>query len=109
MKKFLTIIGLFLATVTFAQTTDSTSCCKKEGRTIDLLGYSAEELKLYIQSLFTEGMTWENYGEWEIDHIKPVSKWEKTSLPSEVNALSNLQPLWKEDNIKKYNNYKESN
>ena len=42
-----------------------------------------------------------------IDHIKPLTKWEETSLPCEVNALSNLQPLWKEDNIKKYNNYKE--
>lgn len=104
MKKFLTIIGLFLATVTFAQTTDSTSCCKKEGRTIDLLGYSAEELKLYIQSLFTEGMTWENYGEWEIDHIKPVSKFDKNTPPSVVNALSNLQPLWKTENRSKFNN-----
>ena len=29
MKNLLTIIGLFLATMSFAQTTDSTSCCKK--------------------------------------------------------------------------------
>jgi len=77
---------------------------KKEGRTIDLLGYSAEELKLYIQSLFTEGMTWENYGEWEIDHIKPVSKFDKNTPPSVVNALSNLQPLWKTENRSKFNN-----
>jgi hypothetical protein len=67
---------------------------KKEGYTIDLLGYSAEELKEHIESLFTEGMTWDNYGEWHIDHIKPLSSFEKTSKPSEVNALSNLQPLW---------------
>ena len=82
---------------------------EKQGKTIDELGYSSLQLKEHIESLWIEGMSWENYGEWEIDHIKPLTKWEKTSLPSEVNALSNLQPLWKEDNIKKYNNYKESN
>ena len=82
---------------------------EKQGKTIDELGYSSLQLKEHIESLWIEGMSWENYGEWEIDHIKPLTKWEKTSLPCEVNALSNLQPLWKEDNIKKYNNYKESN
>lgn len=80
---------------------------EKQGKTIDELGYSSLQLKEHIESLWVEGMSWENYGEWEIDHIKPLTKWEETSLPSEVNALSNLQPLWKEDNIKKYNNYKE--
>lgn len=77
---------------------------KKEGRTIDLLGYSAEELKLYIQSLFTDGMSWDNHGEWEIDHIKPVSKFDNETPPSIVNALSNLQPLWRTENRSKFNN-----
>jgi hypothetical protein len=67
---------------------------KKEGKTIDILGYSPLELKKHIESLFTEGMSWENYGEWHIDHIKPVTKFDKNELPSTVNALSNLQPLW---------------
>jgi hypothetical protein len=76
---------------------------KKEGRTIDLLGYSAEMLKLHIQSLFTEGMSWENHGEWEIDHIKPVSSFDKDTPSSVVNALSNLQPLWRTENRTKFN------
>jgi hypothetical protein len=67
---------------------------KKEDLTIKLLGYSALELKNHIQNLFTTGMTWENYGEWHIDHIKPVTLFEKTTPPSIVNALNNLQPLW---------------
>ena len=67
---------------------------EKQGKTIDELGYSSLQLKEHIESLWVEGMSWENYGKWEIDHIKPLTKWEETSLPCEVNALSNLQPLW---------------
>jgi hypothetical protein len=50
-------------------------------------------------------MSWGNHGEWEIDHIKPVTAFNINELPSIVNALSNLQPLWKRDNRQKYNNY----
>lgn len=39
-------------------------------------------------------MSWDNYGDWHIDHIKPVSCFDKTTLPSIVNALENLRPLW---------------
>lgn len=66
----------------------------KEGHTIDLLGFSALDLKNHISSLFTEGMSWSNYGEWHIDHIKRVRDFDKDTLPSIVNALSNLRPLW---------------
>lgn len=76
----------------------------KEGHTIDLLGYSALELKQHLESLFTEGMTWDNQGIWHIDHIKPVSKFDPETPMNVVNALSNLQPLWGPDNIKKSDN-----
>jgi len=66
----------------------------KEGHTIDLLGYSAIDLKNHISHLFTDGMSWNNYGEWHIDHIKRVSEFDKGTRPSIVNALSNLRPLW---------------
>lgn len=77
---------------------------KKEGKTIDILGYSPLELKKHIESLFTEGMSWDNYGEWEIDHIIPVSKFPLDTDIKVVNTLSNLQPLWWKDNNKKSNN-----
>jgi hypothetical protein len=76
----------------------------KEGHTIDLLGYSALELKQHLESLFTEGMSWDNQGTWHIDHIKPVSKFDPETPMNIVNALSNLQPLWGPDNIKKSDN-----
>lgn len=66
----------------------------KEEDTIDLLGYSALDLHNHMISLFTDGMSWSNYGEWHIDHIKAVYKFDKDTHPSIVNALSNLQPLW---------------
>jgi len=66
----------------------------KIGKTIDLLGYSSDEFRIHIESLFTQGMTWENHGEWHIDHIKDVSLFEEGTHPSVVNALSNLRPLW---------------
>jgi hypothetical protein len=67
---------------------------KKEGKTVELLGYSAIELKEHIEKLFTPGMTWENYGEWHIDHIKPVCSFDSNAHVSIVCSLSNLQPLW---------------
>ncbi len=66
----------------------------KEGHTIDELGYIAEILKEYLSTLFTPGMSWDNYGEWHIDHIKPVSSFDTDTPPNIVCALSNLQPLW---------------
>lgn len=78
---------------------------KKEGKTIDLLGYSAIELKEHIESLFTEGMTWDNHGEWEIDHKLPVTSFDENTPSSIVNALSNLQPLWRNENRSKYNKF----
>ena len=66
----------------------------KEFSTHQLLGYSALELKNHISNLFTEGMSWNNHGEWHIDHIKPVSDFNENTHPSVVNALSNLRPIW---------------
>jgi len=85
---------------------------KKEGHTIDILGYSALDLKEHIEKLFLPEMSWDNYGLWQIDHIKEVCTFDKNTPQNIVNALSNLQPLWKEDNLnkwfelkKKLNNY----
>ena len=38
-----------------------------------LVNYSLEDLKLHLEKQFTNGMSWENYGEWHIDHILPIS------------------------------------
>jgi hypothetical protein len=76
---------------------------EKEFSTVDMLGYSANDLKIHMEKQFKEGMTWNNHGEWEIDHIRPLTSFDTQTDACVVNALSNLQPLWKEENIKKYN------
>jgi len=75
----------------------------KKGDTKEMLGYSAATLKHHIEKQFTDGMTWENHGEWHIDHIFPLTKFPKDTDVSEVNALNNLQPLWKDQNWCKSN------
>lgn len=77
---------------------------KKQGHTIDMLGYSALDLKLHIEKQFYPGMTWDNHGDWHIDHIHPVTKFDINEDVKIVCALENLQPLWAFDNRSKYNN-----
>lgn len=67
----------------------------KQDHTINMLGYSAKDLKYHIESLFTEGMSWDNYGEWQIDHIIPVVTFTQDDDVKVVCALENLRPLWK--------------
>lgn len=64
-----------------------------------LVGYSLQEFKAHLESKFTKGMTWENYGKfWHIDHIIPLVyfKYDSADHPAfkACWALSNLQPLW---------------
>ncbi len=79
---------------------------EKNESTLNLLGYTPEMLRIKIEFQFKSGMSWENYGEWEIDHKKPLSKFDINCNPNIVNALCNLQPLWKIENIKKSNKWK---
>lgn len=68
-----------------------------------MLKYSAEDLKKHMEYLFKEGMSWENWGEWHIDHRIPVSKFDPNTPIDIVNSLDNLQPLWAKDNLSKSN------
>lgn len=70
---------------------------------IAALGYSRNEFKSHMESLFREGMSWDNHGEWEIDHIRPVSSFVREGNLNlfEIHALTNLQPLWAEENMAK--------
>jgi hypothetical protein len=76
---------------------------KKHGNTMELTGCSKDELFEYIESKFTEGMNWENYGKWHIDHIKPCASFDLTRVEEQKKCFhwKNLQPLWAIDNMKK--------
>ena len=71
----------------------------------NLVGYTLKDLICHLEKQFTLGMNWDNYGKWHIDHIKPkvLFKFE-TYCDKEFKQcwnLSNLQPLWAEENKKK--------
>lgn len=70
--------------------------------TMDLLGFSVEELRVHLQRQFKRGMGWHNMKDWEIDHIIPVAAFniETVDCPDfrACWALTNLQPLWKHEN-----------
>ena len=78
---------------------------KKHKRWESLVGYNIEQLKEHLEKQFKPGMTWENYGEWHIDHRRPIASFNFTTSEDpefkECWALENLQPLWAEDNLKK--------
>lgn len=80
---------------------------KKIQSALLLTGYTVSDFKLDIESKFKIGMTWENYGEWHIDHIKPIKAFvdEGIADPSVINALENLQPLWATENFIKGSRY----
>lgn len=71
------------------------------------LGYSPQELRKHLEKMFKDGMSWENYGDWHVDHILPVSSFnyqsENDAEFKECWGLSNLQPLWAHDNFTKGN------
>lgn len=74
-------------------------------KTFLMLGYNLDTLKKHIERQFTAGMSWDNIGKWHIDHIVPLSSFEISSAddPNFRAAweLTNLRPLWAEENFSK--------
>lgn len=73
----------------------------KDKTTKALLGCTLEELTTHLSVQLTEGMTLENYGEWHIDHIVPLSSAKTKSELEKLCHYTNLQPLWAKDNLSK--------
>ena len=83
---------------------------KKAGKKWEeIVGYTASDLIKHLENLFTEGMTWNNYGEWHVDHIVPRKMFVLEDVNGDIDwetvsgcwDLSNLQPLWAKDNLVK--------
>lgn len=76
---------------------------RKRAPTFEMLGYSKDELATHLERQFQRGMTWDNYGEWHIDHVRPLSSFDFSNQEAirEAWALSNLRPLWAAENIRK--------
>jgi hypothetical protein len=76
---------------------------KKNSKVSEILGCDFETFKAHLEKQFTKGMTWQNQGEWHLDHIYPVSKARDEKHLLELNHYTNFQPLWAKDNIRKGN------
>lgn len=76
---------------------------QKAGSAVRDLGCSVLELKRHLESQFQVGMSWDNYGDWHIYHIKPLASFDLTDRKQFLEACcyTNLQPLWAEDNLSK--------
>jgi len=76
-------------------------------RTIELIGCSIEKLMEHLESQFKPGMTWENYGKWHIDHIRPCASFDLSDPEQQKDCFNwkNLQPLWAEENFTKHARY----
>lgn len=75
----------------------------KTKNTIDCLGLSVNEFKMYLETMFVEGMSWDNYGEWHVDHIRPISIGKNKKEIEDLNHYTNLKPLWGNENLRKSN------
>jgi hypothetical protein len=76
---------------------------RKNETTIKSLGCSSKFFAVYIEKQFKPGMTWENYGEWHIDHIRPWASIDMNNK-EEVDMCrhyTNLRPLWAYENLEK--------
>lgn len=78
---------------------------RKGSRTFSILGYDRQDLLSHLERQFLPGMSWENFGKWHVDHIRPLASFSINGQDDpEVRiawALSNLRPLWATDNLKK--------
>lgn len=77
---------------------------RKNSSTYRILGCDWETLKDHIEKQFAKGMTWENMGEWHIDHIVPLAEASNEEDVIRLNHFTNLRPLWAKENLKKGRN-----
>jgi hypothetical protein len=80
---------------------------QKNGHYFEVLQYTPDELIHHLENQFNDGMTWDNYGDWHVDHILPISIHNIQEIGDDEFmkcwSLNNLQPMWGHENIKKSN------
>lgn len=75
----------------------------------EILGCTIGEAREHFEQKFEPGMSWQNHGEWHIDHIRPLASFDLTNPEERRKAghHTNLQPLWAKDNLSKGCKYDE--
>ena len=75
----------------------------KSSKTIEMTGCTWDQLRQHFEDQFQDGMSWDNMGEWHIDHIRPCASFDLTDPVQQRQCFhyTNLQPLWASQNIRK--------
>ena len=80
---------------------------EKNKHYFDILQYTPEQLISHLENKFTDKMSWDNYGDWHVDHKLPITHFNIYEMGDEEFmrcwSLDNLQPMWGIENIKKSN------
>lgn len=79
----------------------------KNSRTQEILGIDYKSFKVYIENQFKEGMSWDNREEWDLDHIIPISSGQNEEEILALNHYTNIQPMFREENLIKGDKYNE--
>lgn len=76
---------------------------RKSVRTMELLGCTPEAFRDHLSAQFDSQMSWENYGDWHIDHIRPCYSFDLTKEDQlrECFHYTNCRPLWATENVKR--------
>jgi hypothetical protein len=76
---------------------------KDQNRYLKNHGCTVKKLKKHIESQFKGGMTWDNYGEWQLDHIMPHNSFNLKDRNELLKCMhyTNIQPLWRSENASK--------
>ena len=83
---------------------------RKSGHTMELVGCSVSELATHLEKQFAEKMTWENKGEWHIDHRRPCASFDLSDAEQQKMCFhfTNCQPMWGSENMSKNDSYDEA-
>lgn len=73
----------------------------KPKRTSEYIGCDWDALLIHIERQFTDGMSWDNRGEWHVDHIIPLATANTVEDVIPLLHFTNLRPLWAKDNLEK--------
>ena len=76
---------------------------ERAGEPLEMLGCSAEYFLKYLEWQFEDGMSWDNYGDWSVDHCRPIASYDLHDPIDQLMCFhfSNLQPLWATENSSK--------
>ena len=75
----------------------------RSGKSFELIGCDSASLRKHLEAQFLPGMSWANYGEWHVDHIRPCASFDLNDVAQQKECFGfmNLQPLWALDNFSK--------